>query len=257
MADQSTLIAEKRTEFGKGAARRLRRADKVPAVIYGHGIDPIHISLPGHETLLALRVVNAVLAISIDGQEQLALAKQVQRDPIKGFVEHVDFVVVRRGEKVTVDVPVLVTGEADRETVVVVDAQTISLLVPATDIPDHVEVSVEGMQSGTQVLAQDLKLPVGASFAGESDMLIVNVTQQQSAEALEAELAHYAQDIQDANQETAPLTERPRMVVLNKIDVPEARELAQFIRPDLEKRGYRVFEVSTASHEGLRQLGSH
>ncbi|NNG18289.1 50S ribosomal protein L25/general stress protein Ctc [Naumannella sp. ID2617S] len=189
MSQQNKLTAELRTEFGKGAARRLRRADQVPAVMYGHGTDPIHISLPGHETLLALRTANAVLSIAVDGKEQLALAKQVQRDPIKGFIEHVDFIIVKRGEKVTVDVAVVVTGEAGPETVVVVDNTTVSLEVPATDIPESVEVSVEGMEYGSQVLAQDLKLPSGATLVTDPETLIVNITQQQSAEALEAELA--------------------------------------------------------------------
>ncbi|OYO18089.1 50S ribosomal protein L25/general stress protein Ctc [Enemella dayhoffiae] len=189
MSQQNKLSAELRTEFGKGAARRLRRADQVPAVMYGHGTDPIHISLPGHETLLALRTANAVLSIAVDGKEQLALAKQVQRDPIKGFIEHVDFIIVKRGEKVTVDVAVVVTGEAGPETVVVVDNTTVSLEVPATDIPESVEVSVEGMEYGSQVLAQDLKLPSGATLVTDPETLIVNITQQQSAEALEAELA--------------------------------------------------------------------
>ncbi|HEV8056143.1 MAG TPA: 50S ribosomal protein L25, partial [Nocardioidaceae bacterium] len=105
------IQAEPRTEFGKGAARRIRRADKVPAVVYGHGTDPIHITLPGHDTMLALKNSNALLSIELDGDSQLALPKQVQRDPIKGFIEHVDLILVRRGEKVTVDVRVHVVGQ--------------------------------------------------------------------------------------------------------------------------------------------------
>ncbi|GAB3622183.1 50S ribosomal protein L25/general stress protein Ctc [Mariniluteicoccus endophyticus] len=190
MSDQLNLDAELREEFGKGAARRLRRANRIPAVIYGHGIDPIHISLPGHQTLLALRVDNAVLNIDIKGgQPQMALAKQVTRDPIKGFIEHVDLVVVRKGEKVTVDVAINVTGEAAPETVVVVDNNTVSLEAEATNIPETIEVSIEGMQAGTQVLAKDLDLPAGSSLAGDEELLIVNVTQAVSEEALEAELA--------------------------------------------------------------------
>lgn len=188
-SSQTKLIGEPRTEFGKGAARRIRRADKVPAVLYGHGIDPVHVSLPGHETLLALRTKNAVLSINVDGKEHLALAKQVQRDPIRGFIEHVDFVIVRRGEKVTVDVVVNLTGDAGPETVVVLDSQTVSIEAPATNIPESIEVSVEGLTAGSQVLAKDLVLPEGATFSGDEETLIVNITQQQSAEALEAELA--------------------------------------------------------------------
>jgi large subunit ribosomal protein L25 len=183
------LTAELRTEFGKGAARRIRRADKIPAVLYGHGTDPVHISLPGHETLLALRVANALLAIDVDGQSQLALPKQVQRDPIKHTIEHVDLVIVRRGEKVTVDVPLSVEGEAASETLVVVDQTSISIEAEATAIPQQILVSIEGLAAGTQILASDLQLPDGATLAIEPDLLIVNITAAQSAEALEAELA--------------------------------------------------------------------
>jgi large subunit ribosomal protein L25 len=129
VSDVSKLIAEKRTQFGKGAARKIRRDHKIPAVMYGHGAEPVHITLPGHDTMLALKVANAVLTIVIDGDEQLALAKDVQRDPIKPVIEHVDLVIVRRGEKVTVDVPVHLEGEAAPETVVTVDAQTLQLEV--------------------------------------------------------------------------------------------------------------------------------
>ena len=121
------LTAELRTEFGKGAARRIRRAHKVPAVLYGHGTAPIHIALPGHETLLALRTANALLSIEVNGSSQLALPKQVQRDPLKHTIEHVDLVIVRRGEKVTVDVPVQIEGEAGAETLVVVDHNSIPI----------------------------------------------------------------------------------------------------------------------------------
>lgn len=183
------LTAELRTEFGKGAARRIRRADKIPAVLYGHGTDPVHITLQGHETLLALRAANALLAIDVDGNSQLALPKQVQRDPIRHTIEHVDLVIVRRGEKVTVDVPLTVEGEAASETLVVVDQTSISIEAEATAIPQQILVSIEGLAAGTQILASDLQLPDGATLAIEPDVLIVNVTAAQSAEALEAELA--------------------------------------------------------------------
>ena len=124
---ETKLVATTRTEFGKGAARRIRRAHQIPAVMYGHGTEPVHITLPGHETMLALKASNALLSIEIDGKTQLALAKDVQRDAIKPVIEHVDLVIVRRGEKVTVDVPVHVVGEAAVETVVTVDAQTLQL----------------------------------------------------------------------------------------------------------------------------------
>jgi large subunit ribosomal protein L25 len=183
------LVAEPRTRFGKGAARRIRRDHKVPAVLYGHGTAPVHITLPGHDTMMALKHANALLSIELNGASQLALAKDVQRDPIKPVIEHVDLVVVRRGEKVTVDVPVITEGEATGETVVTVDAQTVQLSVLATSIPEHIVVSVEGLEAGTQVHAAQLVLPEGAELVTDGDVLVVNVTQQVSAEALEAELA--------------------------------------------------------------------
>jgi large subunit ribosomal protein L25 len=183
------LIAELRTEFGKGAARRIRRADKVPAVLYGHGTDPIHIALPGHETLLALRTANALLSIEVDGSSQLALPKQVQRDPLRHTIEHVDLVIVRRGEKVTVDVAIHLVGEAGPDTLVVVDHNTIPVEAEATQIPEQILVSVEELPPGTQILARDLQLPDGSSIDLDPETLIVNITNAPTAEALEAELA--------------------------------------------------------------------
>jgi large subunit ribosomal protein L25 len=183
------LTAELRTEFGKGAARRIRRASKVPAVLYGHGVDPIHITLPGHETLLALRTANALLAIDVDGTARLALPKQVQRDPITHTIEHVDLVIVRSGEKVIVDVFLHVEGEAAAETLVVVDHNTISIEAEATHIPTQIVVSVQGRRAGTQILARDLKLPAGSTLAIDPEQLIINITGIQSEEAAEAELA--------------------------------------------------------------------
>jgi large subunit ribosomal protein L25 len=183
------LVAEKRTRFGKGAARKIRRDHKIPAVLYGHGTAPVHITLPGHDTMMALKTANALLDIEVDGQSQLALAKDVQRDAIKPVIEHVDLVIVRRGEKVNVDVPVTTDGEAAAETVVTIDSQTVELSVLATQIPEHIVVSVEGLEAGTQVHASQLDLPEGAELVTDPETLVVNVTQQISAEALEAELA--------------------------------------------------------------------
>ncbi len=183
------LIAELRTEFGKGAARRIRRADKVPAVLYGHGTAPIHIALPGHETLLALRTANALLSIEVDGSSQLALPKQVQRDPLRHTIEHVDLVIVRRGEKVTVDVAIHLVGEAGPDTLVVVDHNTVPVEAEATQIPTQIVVSVEELPPGTQILARDLQLPDGSSVDLDPETLIVNITNAPTAEALEAELA--------------------------------------------------------------------
>ena len=184
------ITAEKRNEFGKGAARRIRRENKIPAVVYGHGNDPIHLTLPGHATMMALKHggANALLELDIEGDEQLALTKQVQVDPIRRVLEHIDFVAVRRGEKVTVDVPIHVVGDAASETLVVNENTVVSVEAEATHIPEFFEVSVEGATAGTQILAKDLNLPSGTTLLADDELLIVNVTEQISAEALEAEL---------------------------------------------------------------------
>ena len=182
---QNKLVATTRTKFGKGAARSIRREHNIPAVMYGHGTEPVHISLPGHETMMALKVANVLLTIEIDGEAHLVLAK----DPIRPVIEHVDLVVVRRREKVHVDVPVHVVGAAAVDTVVSLENNTVELAVEATQIPDHVDVSIEGLQAGTQIHASGLALPQGAELLTDATMLIVNITQAISAEALEAELA--------------------------------------------------------------------
>ena len=186
---ENKLVATPRTSFGKGAARSIRREGKIPAVMYGHGTDPVHISLPGHETMMALKVSNVLLTIEIDGKDQLALAKDIQRDAIRPVIEHVDLVVVRKGEKVTVAVPVHLVGTAAVETVVTVENNTVELAVEATQIPDHVDVSVEGAEAGTRIHASDLTLPEGAELITDPEILIVNITAAISVEALEAELA--------------------------------------------------------------------
>ena len=185
------ITAEQRTEFGKGAARRIRREDKIPAVVYGHGDDPLHVTLPGHETMMALKHggANALLDLQISGDSQLALTKQVQVDPIRRVIEHVDFVAVKRGEKVTVDVPIHLVGTAVSETLVVTENSTVQVEAEATHIPEYIEVSIEGADVGTQIHASELALPSGTTLLSDSEMLIVNVTQQMSEEALEAELA--------------------------------------------------------------------
>ena len=184
-----TLNAQSRSEFGKGAARRIRRANQIPAVMYGHGTDPVHITLPGHETMLALKNPNALLTIVIDGKEQLALAKDIQRDAIKPVIDHIDLVVVRKGERVTVDVQVHVVGDAAPDTMVTVETQQIQVEVAATDIPQNVEVSVQGLRAGTQVHASQVPLPTGATLVTDPEILVVNVTGAITEEQLEAELA--------------------------------------------------------------------
>jgi large subunit ribosomal protein L25 len=187
----SNITAEPRTEFGKGAARRIRRADKVPAVLYGHGTDPQHITLPGHDTMLALKHggANALLTISLDGKEQLALPKQIQRDPIKGFLEHLDLIIVRKGEKVTVDIPVHLVGDPNPDALIVTETSLISVEAEATHIPEYIEVSIEGINVGDQILAKDLTVPSGSTVLLDDEHLIVNVTHAPTAEELEEELA--------------------------------------------------------------------
>jgi large subunit ribosomal protein L25 len=184
------IAAESRTEFGKGAARRIRREHKVPAVVYGHGNDPVHITLPGHETMMALKHggANALLELDIDGSSQLALTKQVQIDPIRRVLEHIDFVAVRRGEKVTVDIPVHLVGDAAPETLVVTENAVVSVEAEATHIPEFIEVSIEGAAVGTQIHASDLILPEGSLLLTDPETLVVNVTNAPTAEEVEAEL---------------------------------------------------------------------
>jgi large subunit ribosomal protein L25 len=197
MPNRSTnkLIAIPRTKFGKGAARTIRREHNIPAVMYGHGTEPVHISLPGHTTMMALKVANALLTIEIDGKDHLALAKDIQIDPVKDHIEHVDLVVVRKGEKVNVDVNVHLVGEAAIDTVVSLENNSVELAVEATHIPDYVEVSIDGLTAGTQIHASDLVLPRGAELLTDAGILIVNITQAVSAEALEAELAAELADL--------------------------------------------------------------
>ena len=187
---ESNIQAESRNEFGKGAARRIRRADKIPAVLYGHGSDPIHITLPGHDTMLALKHggANALLTLSVDGKEILSLPKQIQRDPIKGFLEHLDLVIVKKGEKVTVEIPVHLNGEPGPDALVVTEHSTVSVEAEATHIPEYVEIDIEGLAVGTQIFAKDLVLPKGSTVLADDDMLIVNITHAPTAEEVEAEL---------------------------------------------------------------------
>jgi len=204
----SNITAEPRTEFGKGAARRIRRADKIPAVLYGHGTDPQHITLPGHDTMLALKHggANALLTISVDGKEQMALPKQIQRDPIKGFLEHLDLIIVRKGEKVTVDIPVHLVGEPNPDALIVTETSLISVEAEATHIPEYVEVSIEGLNVGDQVLAKDLSVPSGSRVLVDDDHLIVNVTHAPTAAEVEEELAEAEAEVgierEEAEEET-------------------------------------------------------
>jgi large subunit ribosomal protein L25 len=183
------IAAEPRTEFGKGPARRERRAGRVPAVLYGHGSVPRHVSLPGHDVLLALRTANVLIRLEgLPGGSQLALPKAVQRDAIKGYVQHVDLIMVRRGEKVTVEVPVTVTGEVAPDGLLDQQLVQIAVEAEATNIPPGIEVDVEGMQIGAAVHAGDLRLPGGVSLAEEPETLVLHVIAAPTAAQIEAEL---------------------------------------------------------------------
>ena len=208
MADYR-LEAEPRTEFGKGSARRTRRAGRIPAVLYGHGQDVVHLSLPAREFAAALRNggSNALLTVVLDGKDQLALTKAVQRDPLTRQHEHVDLVIVRRGEKVTVDVPIHVIGDAAPETLVNIELNTVSVQVAATSIPENIEVDVTGREAGQGVTAAELTLPSGATLLTDAEALVVNVTAQVSEEALEAELSEAEAEAGIEREETGEAAE--------------------------------------------------
>ena len=174
--DSNHLSTEIRESFGKGAARKIRAAGKIPAVIYGHGTEPQHVTLPGHEVSLILRKSNQVLELDIQGKTQLALVKDVQKDPVRQIIEHIDLIVVRKGEKVTIDVPVHLEGEAAPGTLVNQDSNTVTLEAEATHIPESIVVSIEGAEDGTQIFAKDLTLPSGSSLVTEEDVLIVAIS---------------------------------------------------------------------------------
>ncbi|MDQ0581521.1 50S ribosomal protein L25/general stress protein Ctc [Streptomyces rishiriensis] len=178
------LAAETRTEFGKGAARRIRRASKVPAVVYGHGADPVHITLPGHELQLALRTPNVLLSLDIDGKTQLAIPKAVQRDAIKGFLDHVDLLLVRSGEKVNVEVYVHTEGELAPGAYLLEHVlSTLTVEAEATHIPESVTVSIQGLEAGAAILAKDIPLPEGTTLAIDEDAVVLQVLAAQAEEA--------------------------------------------------------------------------
>ncbi|MFF4311300.1 50S ribosomal protein L25/general stress protein Ctc [Streptomyces sp. NPDC001507] len=185
------ITAQTRTEFGKGAARRIRRDSKVPGVLYGHGSDPLHLTLPGHDLLLALRTPNVLISLDIDGKtNELAIPKSVQRDPIKGFLEHVDLLLVKRGEKVTVEIPVHTEGElAPGGYLLEHVLNALPVEAEATHIPEAVTVSVEGLEAGASVLAKDITLPKGTTLAVEEDAVVLQVLAAQAEEAPEGAAA--------------------------------------------------------------------
>ncbi|GAA2461149.1 MULTISPECIES: 50S ribosomal protein L25/general stress protein Ctc [Streptomyces] len=178
------LTVQTRTEFGKGAARRIRRANQVPGVLYGHGSDPIHLTLPGHDLLLALRTPNVLIALDIDGKtNELAIPKAVQRDPLKGFLEHVDLQLVQRGEKVNVEIPVHTEGElAAGGNLLEHVLNALPVEAEATHIPESVSVSVEGLEAGASILAKDIALPKGTTLAVDGDTVVLQILAAQAEE---------------------------------------------------------------------------
>lgn len=190
MSDQLKLAAELRTEFGKGFARRARAAGKIPAVLYGHGTDPVHVLLPGHETMLALKHSNALLTIEWDKNSELAIAKDVQRDAVRRNIEHVDLLLVKKGEKITVDVPLHVVGESFAGTIHVQELNSLQIAAEATHLPEVIEVSVEGLEDGAKITAAEIALPKGAELITDGEALAVHVsTPRTAAEPEEAETA--------------------------------------------------------------------
>ncbi len=186
------IVAENRASFGKGAARKLRAVGKIPAVIYGHGTQPRHVTLPGHEVTLLVRKANTVLELAIDGKVELGLVKDIQRDPVRQIIEHIDLILVRKGEKVHVDVPIHLEGESAPATNVLQDASSISIEVDATNIPERLVVSIEGLEAGTHILAGQVPLPAGSTLLSDPELLILAVSGQlgeAEEEAAEAEAA--------------------------------------------------------------------
>lgn len=185
----NNLTVEVRNKTGKGASRQARREGKVPAVLYGHGTDPQHLNLPGRELAAVLRNfgTNAVLTLDVEGTEALALPKQIEIHPIKRSITHLDLIIVRRGEKVTVEVPVTVEGDAAPGTLVTQETTTIEVEAEALSIPDGFTVSVEDAEAGTQITAAQIELPEGTTLVSDPELLVVNVVTAPTEEELEAE----------------------------------------------------------------------
>jgi len=202
------IQAEQRTAFGKGAARQVRREGRVPAIIYGHGSETRHLSLPEHELMLALKTPNALLRLEGLGASELALPKAIQRDPLKGGIEHVDLIVVRQGEKVTVEIPVRANGDVLSGGLLDQQLVTISIEAEATHIPTGIDVNVEGMEVGAQVYAKDLALPAGATLQTDPEALVLHVTDAtalaRAEEAAEAAAAAEAEEVEGAAEGEAP-----------------------------------------------------
>jgi large subunit ribosomal protein L25 len=193
--DVNHVVTDPRDSFGKGAARKLRAAGKIPAVVYGHGSEPIHVALPGHAIGLILRKSNQILDLDINGKSQLALVKDVQKDPVRQIIEHIDLVIIRKGEKVIVDVPIHLTGESAAGTIANLDAPTVSVESEATHIPEYFTVDIEGLEEGEHIYAKDVTLIAGTVLLSDPELLVVGVSTPRSsveAEAAEEEAAAVA-----------------------------------------------------------------
>jgi large subunit ribosomal protein L25 len=222
------IAAETRTEFGKGAARRVRRANRVPVVLYGHGDAPRHFSLPGHELMLALKHdANVLLTLQTDDGEQLALPKVVVKDPIKGFLEHVDLVAVRAGEKVSVDVAVTLTGDPAPDTLVDQQATTITVLAEATHLPEGLEVDITGLAAGEARTAADVPLPAGVTLAQDADAVVVHGLAQVSEAELELELAEAAAPAELSTEAGSESDKEGEGDVVGETEAPKSETPAQ------------------------------
>ncbi|MBT2901133.1 MULTISPECIES: 50S ribosomal protein L25/general stress protein Ctc [unclassified Streptomyces] len=189
------LATEVRTEFGKGAARRVRRANRVPAVVYGHGAEPVHVTLPGHELQLALRTANVLIGLEIDGKDTLVIPKAVQRNPLRSTIEHVDLLTVKRGEKVNVEIAVHAEGDlAPGANLLEFVLNTLLVEAEATHIPESVTVSVAGLDAGDSIQAKDIKLPKGSVLAGDEDAIVIQVVAAQAEEPAADEAGETAAD---------------------------------------------------------------
>ena len=193
MAETHALKASVRTEFGKGYARRLRAAGQVPAVIYGHGAAPSHVALPAHELTLLVRHKNVIIELDLDGKKELVLVKDVQKDYVRQIIEHVDLVIVKKGETVTVDVPVVITGHSFPGTVAMVEHQTLTVEAEALHIPEHIEIDVTDMHEHTHVSAKDVVLPKGVKLHLDPETIVVAVQQAARAASVENEPEHVAE----------------------------------------------------------------
>jgi large subunit ribosomal protein L25 len=206
MADKNSsnyLAAELRTSFGKGAARKIRALNKIPAVIYGHGTEPQHVTLPGHEVALIIRKSNQVLELDIEGKSQLALVKDVQKDPVRQIIEHLDLIVVRKGEKVTIDVSVRVEGEPEAGATALQDSTSVSVEAEATHIPEFFTVSVEGLAAGASIYASDIELPSGSTLISDPEQLIVNVSIPEEIDLGDSETGEETEEVEAAPAESA------------------------------------------------------